>query len=69
MPMCSLPCFFLDLHVCAQIYIPMLRSMCLCVPCHACVLRSMLIAMPYASKALLSLDVSFSCVLALIGRV
>ena len=47
----------------------MLRSMCLCAPCHACVLRSMLFAMPCASIALLSLDISLSRVLALIGGV
>ena len=47
----------------------MLRSMCLCAPCHACVLRSMLVAMPYAFIALLSLDISISRVLALIGEV
>ena len=40
MPMCSLPCFYLDLHIHAQIYMPMLKSMCLSAPCHACVLRS-----------------------------
>ena len=44
--------FFLDLHVSAQIYVPIFRSMCLCALCHACVLRSMLVAMPYATLAL-----------------
>ena len=67
--MCSLPCLCLDLHVRAQICVPMLRSMCLCALYHACVLRSMSVAMPCASIALLSLDVSLSCVLAFIGGV
>ena len=32
----SLSCLYLDLHVCTCIYIPMIRSMCSCAPCHAC---------------------------------
>ena len=47
----------------------MLRYMCLCAPCHVCVLKSTLVARPCASIALLSLDISLSCVLALIGGV
>ena len=37
---CSLPYLYLDLHVYSQIYVPILRSMCLCAPCHVGVLRS-----------------------------
>ena len=62
-------CLCVLCHVFAQIYIPMLRSMCLCASCHAYMHRSMLVAMQCASKALLSLDISLSCVLALIGGV
>ena len=47
----------------------MLRSMCLCALYLACVLRSMLVAMSCAFIALLCLDISLSCVLALIGGV
>ena len=59
----------LDPHDFRLLAMFMLRSMCLCAPCHACVLRSMLFAMPCASIALLSLDISLSRVLALIGGV
>ena len=62
-------CLCVLCHVFAQIYIPMLRSMCLCASCHAYMHRSMLVSMQCASKALLSLDISLSCVLALIGGV
>ena len=49
---------------------PMFRSMCLCALCHVCVLRSIYwLLMPCASIAILSLDISLSCVLALIGGV
>ena len=48
----SLLCYCLDLHVSVYIYVLMLRSMCLCALCHACVLRSMLVAMTYATLAL-----------------
>ena len=41
----------------------MFRSMCLCAPCHPYVLRSMLVAIPCASKALPSLNISLSYVL------
>ena len=34
MLMCSLPYFYLDLHVCVEIYVPTLRSMCLCASCY-----------------------------------
>ena len=61
----SLPCLFLDLHayvffalfflrstcLCLDL-VPMLRSMCLCVSCHDCVLGSMLVAMSCATLAL-----------------
>ena len=70
MPMCSLPCLFLDLHVYAQIYVFMFRFICLCASCHVCVLKSICwLLMPCASIALLSFDISLSCVLALIGGV
>ena len=52
MPMFSLPCFCLDLHANAQIYVFMLNSMCLCAPCQACMLKSILVAMPCATLAL-----------------
>ena len=39
-PMFSFPCLRFDLHVYIQIYVPIPRSMSLCAPCHACVLRS-----------------------------
>ena len=61
----------------------MLRSTCLCAPCHVnaqiyllmcslpcfCVQIYMLVVMPCASIAFLSLDISLSCALALLGRV
>ena len=56
-------------HVYVQIQMPMCSLpclWCLCAPCHTCVLRSMLVTMPCASKALFSLYVSLSCVLALL---
>ena len=58
--MCSLSCLCLDLHVSVYIYVPLLRSMCLCASCHACVLGSMLVAMPCAP-----FDISLSCFLVL----
>ena len=68
MLMCYLPCFCLDLHVSAQIYVPMLRSMCLHAPCHACVLRSILVAMPCATLALFApYYFSFLCRPLLVG--
>ena len=54
MPMFSLPCFCLDLHANAQIYVFMLKLMCLYAPCQACMLRSILVAMPCATLALFS---------------
>ena len=56
--LCYLPCLCLGLHVSAWIYVHMLRSMCLCALCHACVLRSMLVAMPCATLALFCLLIS-----------
>ena len=48
----------------------MFRSMCLCALCHVCVLRSICwLLVSCASIALLSLDISLSCVLALVGGV
>ena len=52
----------LDLHVSAWIHVHMLRSMCLCALCHACMLKSMLVAMQCATLALcplISLFLSF----------
>ena len=54
-------CLCLDLCLFGPRVMPMLRSMCLCASCHACVLRSILVAMPCASIALLPLDISLSC--------
>ena len=79
----SLPCFCLDLHAYVFFAMFMLRSMFLWAMCYAyaqilaflcsmpclCDQIYMLVAMPCASIALLSLDISLSFVLALIGRV
>ena len=67
--MCSLPCLCLDLHAFVLLAMFMLRFTCFFSPCHACVLKAMLVAMPWASIALFPLDISLSCVLALIGGV
>ena len=79
----SLTCLRLDVHAYVFLSIFMLRSTCFCVlclvyaqiyifecymPC-SCIQIYMLVAMPCASKALLPLDISLSCVLALIGGV
>ena len=76
-------CFQTPCYVYAQIYMPMFRSMSLWAPLHAyaqiyvfvcsvpcwCAQIYILVAMPCYSIALLSLDISLSCVLALIGGV
>ena len=62
----SFSCLCLDPHVFRLLAMFMLRSMCLCALCHACVLGSMLVAMPCATLALLSLIVSLFCFLALL---
>ena len=63
-------CLCLDLCLFRPRVMPMFRSMCLCASCHVCVLRSIYwLLMPCASIAILSHDISLSCVLALIGGV
>ena len=63
MPMLSMLCFFLDLHAYVQIY----EFMCF-VP-YLCAQIYTLVTMPCASIALLLVDASLSCVLALFGGV
>ena len=62
-------CLCVTLHVYAQICKLVLRSVCLCASCHACVLRSMLVAMPCVTLALfVPRYLSFLC-FGLSGRV
>ena len=62
MSMCSLPCLRLDLHAYVFFTLPMLRSMCLCASCHACVIRSMLVAVSCATLSIfVPLYLSFLC--------
>ena len=75
------PCFLC--HVYAQIFVPMFRSMSLWAPCHAyvqihvfmcsvpclCAQIYMLVASAMCFYSPLSLDISLSCVLALVGGV
>ena len=79
----SLPCYCLDLHAYAffalffsQIYMLVLRSMSLCLDLCVYVLRAMLVCLDLCQllchvllQPFLSLDISLSCVLALIGGV
>ena len=70
MPMCSFPCLCLDLCFFRPCVMPMLRSLRFCALCHVCVIRSICWLLCHVLlQPFFSLDISLSCVLALIGRV